>query len=168
MLTVESALALFSMLAISSISLFVAQRIHVPHTVFLVGVGVVMAILTHIPELSFFGEFTLTPELLFFIFLPTLIFESAYNINIKQLSRDAVAISVLAIVSLLVSATLIGIGLNYAFAFLGFDIPLILCLVFGAIISATDPVAVLALFKEYGAPRRLSLIFEGESIFNDG
>jgi len=39
---------------------------------------------------------------------------------------------------------------------------------FGAIVSATDPVAVLALFKEYGAPKRLSLLFEGESLFNDG
>ncbi len=168
MLTVESALALFSMLAISSISLFIAQRIRVPHTVFLVGVGVVLASLASLPYLGFFDDLTLTPELLFFIFLPTLIFESAYNINIKHLTQDALIISILAVVSLLVSTFLIAFGLDTVLMLVGFDIPFLLSLTFGAIISATDPVAVLALFKEYGAPRRLSLIFEGESIFNDG
>lgn len=168
MLTAESALALFLMLAISSISLFVAQRIKVPHTVFLVGIGVLLGALSFLPPLHFFNEFTLTPELLFFIFLPTLIFESAFNISIKHLTDDAPIISILSVVSLVVSALLIGIGMDFAFSFIGLDIPFIISLMFGAIISATDPVAVLALFKEYGAPRRLSLIFEGESIFNDG
>lgn len=168
MLTVETALALFSMLAISSISLFIAQRVKVPHTVFLVGVGVVLASLATLPYLGFLDDLTLTPELLFFIFLPTLIFESAYNINIKHLTQDALIISVLAIVSLIVSTFLIAFGLDTVLTIVGFDIPFLLSLTFGAIISATDPVAVLALFKEYGAPRRLSLIFEGESIFNDG
>ena len=168
MLTAESALALFSMLAISSISLLVAQRIRIPHTVFLVGIGILLAVFATFPYLHFLNDFTLTPELLFFIFLPTLIFESAYNINIKHLTRDALIISLLAIVSLLVSALVIGFGIDIVFTFIGLDIPFILALLFGAIISATDPVAVLALFKEYGAPRRLSLIFEGESIFNDG
>ncbi len=168
MLTVESALALFTMLAISSISLFVAQRIKVPHTVFLVGVGVLLASLAALPYLGFLDDLTLTPELLFFIFLPILIFESAYNINIKHLTQDALIISVLSIVSLIVSTFLIAFGLDAVLTMVGFDIPFLLSLTFGAIISATDPVAVLALFKEYGAPRRLSLIFEGESIFNDG
>jgi CPA1 family monovalent cation:H+ antiporter len=168
MLTVESALALFFMLAVSSISLFVAQRIKVPHTVFLVAVGVVLAGLASLPYLGFLDDLTLTPELLFYIFLPILIFESAYNINIKHLTQDAVIISTLSIVSLLVSALLIAFGLDFVLTAVGFEIPFLLSLTFGAIISATDPVAVLALFKEYGAPRRLSLIFEGESIFNDG
>lgn len=51
---------------------------------------------------------------------------------------------------------------------MGIEIPVIVALLFGALISATDPVAVLALFKELGAPKRLTLIFEGESLFNDG
>ena len=168
MLTAESALALFLMLAISSIALFIAQRIKVPHTVLLVGIGVVLASLSALPFLHFLDDLTLTPELLFFIFLPTLIFESAYNIPIKHLTSDALIISLLSIVSLVISAVAIAFGLDFVFTLIGLDIPFILSLVFGAIISATDPVAVLALFKEYGAPRRLSLIFEGESIFNDG
>lgn len=167
-MTAETALVLFLMLAISSISVFIAQRLKVPHTVFLVLVGVVLALLSQSPSLHFLTSLTLTPELLFFLFLPTLIFESAYNINIRHLTHDSLIIAILSIVSLLISAFAIAFGLDFVFAFLELDIPFMLSLVFGAIISATDPVAVLALFKEYGAPRRLSLIFEGESIFNDG
>ncbi len=167
-MTAESALVLFLMLAISSVSVFIAQRLKVPHTVFLVLVGVGLATLSLHPSLHFLGELKLTPELLFFFFLPTLIFESAYNINIRHLTQDAVIISMLAVLSLLVSTFAIAFGLDWVFGFMGFDVPFMLSLVFGSIISATDPVAVLALFKEYGAPRRLSLIFEGESIFNDG
>ena len=168
MLTAESALALFLMLAISSVSLFFAKRIKLPHTVLLVGIGVVLALLSSLPHFGFLDDLTLTPELLFFIFLPTLIFESAYNIHIKHLTSDALIITILSVVSLIVSALLIAFGLDIVLTLVGFDIPFILSLTFGAIISATDPVAVLALFKEYGAPRRLSLILEGESIFNDG
>jgi CPA1 family monovalent cation:H+ antiporter len=58
--------------------------------------------------------------------------------------------------------------MHYGFKLFDFHVPYELALLFGALISATDPVAVLALFKDYGAPRRLSLIFEGESLFNDG
>lgn len=168
MLTAGSALALFSMLAISSVSLFVAQRIRVPHTVFLVLIGVILALCARFPIFAFFNEFTLTPELLFFIFLPTLLFESSYNIPIKHLTKDATIIGILSIFSLIISTFAIAFGLDMVFSWAGIAIPFMLLLIFGAIISATDPVAVLALFKEYGAPRRLSLIFEGESIFNDG
>ena len=167
-MTAETALMLFLMLAISSVSVFIAQRLRVPHTVFLVLVGVGLAMLSTLPSLHFLGELRLTPELLFFFFLPTLIFESAYNINIRHLTSDAPIISLLAIVSLVISAFAIAFGLDFVFGLIGFEVPFMFSLVFGAIISATDPVAVLALFKEYGAPRRLSLIFEGESIFNDG
>src|SRR3990172_899101 len=168
MLTAESALALFVMLAISSLSLFIAQRLRIPHTVFLVAIGIVLGFLSVFQYLNFLAQFSLPPELLFFIFLPILIFDCAYNINIRHLTHDAVIISLLAVGSLLVSAFLIAVGIYFVFDLIGLDIPFILLLVFGAIISATDPVAVMALFKEYGAPRRLSLIFEGESIFNDG
>jgi len=85
----------------------------------------------------------------------------------RRLVADSGIISLLAIVSFGLSTLLIGGCLYLLFGWLSLDIPLIFTLLFGALISATDPVAVLALFKEYGAPRRLSLIFEGESLFND-
>ena len=167
MLTANATLAIFTMLGISSLAIFWAKRVKLPHTVFLVVIGLVLGLLAQIPAFSFFSEFTLTPELLFYLLLPTLIFESAYNINARRMVEDTTIILILSIVGLLVSTVVIGGALYYILALLGLQVPFIVTLLFGALISATDPVAVLALFKEYGAPRRLSLIFEGESLFND-
>jgi len=113
--------------------------------------------------LPFFGNFRLSPEIVFYLFLPTLVFESAFHLRFSEVRQNLTSISVLAIVSLLVSAGIIATGLH-----LLFHIPLLVAFLFGIIISATDPVAVLALFKEVGAPRRLRTIIEGESLFNDG
>ncbi len=167
MLTAPATLAIFTMLALSSFAVFWAKIVRLPHTVFLVLLGIGLGILSGVPGFSFFHEFTLTPELLFFLLLPTLIFESAYNINARRMVEDTVPVLLLAVISLLISTTLIGATLYYILPFFGFTVPFLVTLIFGALISATDPVAVLALFKEFGAPRRLSLIFEGESLFND-
>ncbi|MBP6924003.1 MAG: sodium:proton antiporter [Candidatus Pacebacteria bacterium] len=167
MLTIGSTLAIFLILGISSLALFWAKRLNLPHTVLLVIIGMGLGLLSYTHTFAFFGEFNLTPELLFYLLLPTLIFESAYNINARRMVEDAPIILILAIIGLLVSTGLIAGGLYYLLPFLGMEIPFMVALLFGALISATDPVAVLALFKEYGAPRRLSLIFEGESLFND-
>ncbi len=161
MLTIGSTLAIFLILGISSLALFWAKKLKLPHTVLLVLIGMGLGLLSHVPAFSFIGEFNLTPELLFYLLLPTLIFESAYNINARRMVEDAPIILILAIVGLLVSTGVIAVVLFYLLAFLGVQIPFMVALLFGALISATDPVAVLSLFKEYGAPRRLSLIFEG-------
>jgi CPA1 family monovalent cation:H+ antiporter len=167
MLTANATLAIFAMLGISSLAIFWARRVKLPHTVFLVVIGLILGLLAHFPVFHFFSEFYLTPELLFYLLLPTLIFESAYNINARRIVEDTPIVLILAIFGLLVSTILIGGAMYYILAWFGLHVPFILTLLFGALISATDPVAVLALFKEYGAPRRLSLIFEGESLFND-
>jgi len=163
-----SMLSLFSLLSISSATFFLSKRIKVPYTVLLVAIGVLLVPLSSIPLFSFIKEFPLTPSILFYIFLPILIFESAYNINTRRMMESIRSIALLSIVGLLISTFFIGFVLYAVFGYFGFEIPLMVALLFGALISATDPVAVLALFKEYGAPRRLSLIFEGESLFNDG
>jgi CPA1 family monovalent cation:H+ antiporter len=157
----------FLTLGLSSLAVFWARRFRLPHTVFLVLIGILLGLLSFIPEFHFIREFTLTPELLFFILLPTLIFESAYNISARRLTEDFPMVMVLAVVSLLVSTVIVATALFFVLEWIGLGVPFIIALLFGALISATDPVAVLALFKEYGAPRRLSLIFEGESLFND-
>ncbi len=167
MLTANATLAIFTMLGISSLAVFWARRVKLPHTVFLVIIGLILGLLAQIPAFHFFSEFTLTPQLLFYLLLPTLIFESAYNINARRIVEDAPIVLVLSILGLVLSTLVIGGAMYFLLTFLGFNVPFILTLLFGALISATDPVAVLALFKEYGAPRRLSLIFEGESLFND-
>lgn len=167
MLTAESALALFLMLAIASIAYYTASNVRQPYTVVLVIVGILLAIVSSFAPFHFLREFQLTPELLFFIFLPTLLFESAFNMNIRRIVDDWKPILILAVGGLLVSALAIGVGLWFVLGLIGLHVPFVVTLLFGALISATDPVAVLALFKEYGAPRRLTLLFEGESIAND-
>lgn len=165
---VEVFLAFFALVLISVGIFSVSKKIGVPYTVLLVLAGTALVPMTELPFLSFIRSFELTPELLFFVFLPILIFESAYNMNVREMAENVRSISFLSVLSLIISTVFIAIGLFYGLHFIGFDIPFIVALLFGSLISATDPVAVLALFKEYGAPRRLSLIFEGESLFNDG
>lgn len=167
MLTIGSTLTIFIMLGISSIALFLARRLDIPHTVLLVLIGTGLGFLSVFPYLSFVQEFKLTPELLFYLLLPTLIFESAYQMDIRKMVRDSKLILLLSVGSFLISTVLIAFGLQIALGWIDITVPISITLLFGALISATDPVAVLALFKEYGAPRRLSLIFEGESLFND-
>lgn len=167
MLTASAAFALFTMLAIASPVYYIAERLRIPYTVLLTFAGILLVPLSSIETFHFLREFTLTPELLFYIFLPTLIFESAYNMNLRRVVQESPSIMLLAVVGYLVSAFAIGGALWFAFDLLGLGIPFMVTLLFGALISATDPVAVLALFKEFGAPRRLSIIFEGESLMND-
>ncbi len=167
--TLPALLSVFSLLAISSGVYFLAERIRLPYTVILVATGTfVLVPLSMFAPFDFLREFTLTPELLLYVFLPILIFESAYNIDIRRLFENFIAISALSVISLLVSAVVAAAALFWLLPLIGLPVPFILCFLFGALISATDPVAVLALFKEIGAPRRLTLLFEGESIFNDG
>lgn len=165
---VEIFLAFFALVFISVGVFALAKRIGVPYTVLLVLAGTALVPMTELPFLAFIRSFELTPELLFFVFLPILIFESAYNMNVREMAENVRSISLLSVLSLVISTVFVALGLFYGLRLVGFEIPFIVALLFGSLISATDPVAVLALFKEYGAPRRLSLIFEGESLFNDG
>ncbi|MBM4207096.1 MAG: sodium:proton antiporter [Gammaproteobacteria bacterium] len=145
----------------------IAIKIRIPYTVLLVIVGSFLVPLSQLETFSFIDEFQLTPESLFFVFLPILIFESAYNMKFRNVKENKYSMGVLAVFGLLISAVFIGFTGQWAFHELGFEVPLLVTMLFGAIISSTDPVAVLSLFKEYGAPHRLTLIFEGESLFND-
>lgn len=167
MLELSTLLIAVATLAISSFAVFWAKSLKIPHTVLLVAIGVGIGLLSTLPSFSFLESFHLTPEVLFYVFLPILIFESAYNISARKLAEDALPITLLSVVGLLISTAAIGFGLVFALGFVGIELPLMIGLLFGALISATDPVAVLALFKEFGAPRRLALVFEGESLFND-
>lgn len=160
-------LSLFSLMLISLAVFMLSQKLKLPYTVLLVIAGSLLVPISHLEFFSFITSFELTPELLFFVFLPILIFESAYNMNIRHVTENIYSIGSLAVVGLLVSTLFVGIAGHYAFDMAGFEVPMLALLLFGAIISSTDPVAVLALFKEYGAPQRLTLIFEGESLFND-
>ncbi|WP_428354438.1 cation:proton antiporter [Methyloprofundus sp.] len=167
-MTLDVYLSVFTLMLFALGINIISLKTRLPYTVLLVIGGSLLVPLSKIDFFSFITSFQLTPELLFFVFLPILIFESAYNIKIRNIKENKYTISILAILGLLISTLFIGFVGQWAFSLLGFEIPLLVTLLFGAIISATDPVAVLSLFKEYGAPHRLTLIFEGESLFNDG
>ncbi|MFA5924883.1 MAG: cation:proton antiporter [Methylococcaceae bacterium] len=160
-------LSLFSLMLISLAVFILAKKLRMPYTVLLVVCGSILVPISKIDVFSFITSFQLTPELLFFVFLPILIFESAYNMSVRSITENIYSIGLLAVVGLIVSTLFVGVAGYYVFKLAGFEVPMLALLLFGAIISSTDPVAVLALFKEYGAPRRLTLIFEGESLFND-
>ncbi|RFB04469.1 cation:proton antiporter [Parvularcula marina] len=103
-----------------------------------------------------------TADVILFIFLPALVFESSLSLDLRKLRKELGAILFLAVFGVLISATIAGFSLQQ---FSGAAI--VTCLLVGAIVSATDPVAVIALFKDLGAPKRLTILVEGESLFND-
>lgn len=162
-----SILSLFFLLTISVFTYIFSKKINFPYTVSLLIVGLILIPLSKIELFSFINDFELTPNILFYVFLPILIFESAYNMNYRQIMKNWKSISGLAIFGLLISAVIIAGAMYFIFPFFGLPIPFLVCLLFWSLISATDPVAVLSIFKSIGAPRRLTLIFEWESLFND-
>ncbi|HXJ83589.1 MAG TPA: cation:proton antiporter [Candidatus Methylomirabilis sp.] len=159
--------ALMSILAVGFLGTWAASRLRVPHSVFLVILGVAagMAIRGHAGATStYIGHLTeVFPDLVVLVLLPPLIFEAAYGLDFDQLRIDLLPLTALSIVALGLSTAFIGYGLHWVFR-----LELLPSLTFGALISATDPIAVVALFKEVGAPRRLSTLVEGESLLNDG
>ncbi len=146
-----------------------ARRWNFPYTVALVLVGLVLG------SLHVLNAPRLTHDLLFLVFLPGLIFEAAYHLDFDALWRDRVPIFSLVIPGVItaigLTATLLVVVSSGASLLPQSVLPPIswpLALVFGAAIAATDPIAVVAIFKQLGAPQRLSLLTEGESLLNDG
>jgi Na+:H+ antiporter len=159
----ELILVVMGLLSVAMIAAAICKNIPVPYTVFLVILGIILGLIArHNHEFEVLLEFQLTPDLVLFLFLPALIFESAINMDARLLMKDIIPVLVLAIPAMLISAGLIGVGL-----WLIQDFNIFHALLFGALISATDPVAVIALFKELGAPQRLTILVEGESLLND-
>ncbi len=107
----------------------------------------------------------LDPHLILFLFLPTLIFESAYSLEPHLLKRALPQISLLALPGMLISALLTALLVRWL---LPWDWSWPLAFLFGALISATDPVAVVALLRDLSSRKRLETLLEGESLFNDG
>jgi CPA1 family monovalent cation:H+ antiporter len=139
------------------------RRLTLPDSVVLVLAGMGLAELArHWPAVALLAELHLSPDLVFFVLLPALVFESGLNLDTRRLLKNLAPIVALAVPALVLSTAAIGVGLWWLS---GMD--LLVALLFGALISATDPVAVVALFREVGAPARLGVLVEGESLFND-
>lgn len=144
------------LVAATFVSLFV-RRVHVPYTVALVVVGLIMG------WFHLFAEQPLSRDMILTIFVPPLLFEGTLAMDVRMMRTDWREVSLLAGLMTLLCFIFLSVLAHAAF---GYAWPVAFLL--GAILSPTDPVSVLALMRELGAPRRLSLMLEAESCFNDG
>jgi Na+:H+ antiporter len=144
-------------LLVTAVVGMLARRLRVPTTVGLVLAGIGLALLPGTIGI------TLTKDLIFDAFLPPLVFEAALYINWRELRKDSAIILILATAGVLLSAGVTTAGMHY-FARWSWDGAIL----FGILIAATDPVSVIATFKEIGVHGRLRLLVEAESLFNDG
>ncbi|HZC07315.1 MAG TPA: cation:proton antiporter [Ktedonobacterales bacterium] len=151
--TVETLLVLLLIVFVVAV---IVQRIRLPYTVALVVVG-------FLGLRPGFLEVSLTPDLILLVFLPVLLFEGAYNVPANRLWRNVLPITLLAVPGVLIGTLVTGAIIHFALN-LSWQVGFL----FGALISSTDPIAVVALFRDLGVPRRLALLIEGESLFNDG
>ncbi|MFG6104206.1 sodium:proton antiporter [Leptothoe sp. EHU-05/26/07-4] len=143
-------------LGVATLSRVVSWLRNIPYTLLLLLVGLGLAVLN-------VRLVNLSPELILFIFLPPLLFEAAWNIKWENLKRDWVPIVLYAVIGVVICIGALLWGLiNFAGASLA------TALLVGASLSATDPVSVVALFRELGVNKRLTTLMEGESLFNDG
>ncbi|MGB2928574.1 MAG: sodium:proton antiporter [Desulfobacterales bacterium] len=133
---------------------------HLPYTIFLTLVGLVIGVLGIGPKIE---ETGFGHELIFFVFLPPLLFQGAFHMNLNSLLKQFWPIVCFAVPGVIVSTLMVGGVVGW----LGGVSSMMVAILFGALISPTDPVSVLALFKEVGAPDDLKTLVEGEALFND-
>jgi CPA1 family monovalent cation:H+ antiporter len=100
--------------------------------------------------------------------LSLLLFAGALHIDLAQLRQYRWQVAAFALAGTLASTVVVGVAAWLVLPWIGFTVPLLHCLVFGALISPTDPIAVMGILKSAGAPRNLELVIAGESLFNDG
>lgn len=145
------------MLLVALAVILVTRRLSVPYTLGLVVVGLGMSFLTSPQTLH------LTPDLVLFVFLPALLFEGAWSSSVRHLRENWIPIFLLAVPGLLLELLLIALPLHFFTGLIWEDAFLL-----AAILTPTDPVAVLGLFRQLKVNVQLSTIIEGESLFNDG
>ena len=140
------------------------KNIIIPGVAILMFLGATLVVvpnLTHEVE-NFYSLVERTPQIILYVIIPILIFESGRKLSIKQIKSEAIPIGFFSIIGVIITILIIGIAVTTIF-----QIPFIDGLLFGTILAATDPVAVGIIFKKFPIPHRLNLIIEGESLFND-
>ena len=156
---IQQELGVVILLSIAAlVAIFVRRFVRLPYTVALVIVGLVLSFFP-----NFLG-FEISSDLILAILVPPLIFEASMHIGWAELRRELPAILLLAVVGVLLSTFIVGEIVTLTLD----EIPFTAAIAFGALISATDPVAVIAFFRSLGVSKRLSLLVEGESLLNDG
>ena len=145
------------LLLIAAVVAMLTRRLRLPYSVGLVVAGIILAISPFAPKVY------LTKDLIFTALLPPLLFEAAFYLHWNELRRNFAVIVVLATLGVLLSAGLTATGMHYLMHW-----QWISALAFGILIAATDPISVIATFKEAKAHGRLLVLIEAESLFNDG
>jgi CPA1 family monovalent cation:H+ antiporter len=170
---ITTVFATTTLLGLVSLLLPLASRLAVPYAVLLAVVGIVLGVAVGtastmadgnhvVGMLQILGSLQLSSESFLYIFLPTLLFETALNVDVRRLVDEIAPVLLMAVLAVVVSTFVVGLALWPAS-----NVGLVACLMLGAILATTDPVAVVAIFRDIGAPRRLSTLVEGESLFND-
>jgi CPA1 family monovalent cation:H+ antiporter len=154
-----SVLEIFVVLvAAATVVAIVARRFTIlPYSIGLVGLGVAVSAIQ--PPL----DLEIAPDVLLAVLIPGLIFEAAYRIDLRDLVPNLPAVAVLATMGVLVTAGTVALALNIATG-----LPFALAFLVGAMLAATDPAAIIAVFSRLRAPRRLTALIEAESLLNDG
>ncbi len=145
------------LLLIAAVVSMIARRLRLPYTVGLVAAGLLLAVFPQTLKLE------LTKELIFTALLPPLIFEAAFQMEWKEIRKDFAVTLTLATVGVVLSAGLVAVGVHYLAGW-SWETALLI----GVLLSATDPVSVIATFKEARVEGRLRMLVEVESLFNDG
>lgn len=156
----DSEVAIVLLLGISAVVAVAVRRVRLPYTVALVVAGLGLAF---VPEGSPI-QIDISADLILAVLVPPLLFEATVHISWGRLRRDLAPVLLFALVGTLIGAFLVG-GLVNRFVD---GVPWAAAVAFGALISATDPVAVIAFFRSIGVSKRLTILVEGESLFNDG
>jgi CPA1 family monovalent cation:H+ antiporter len=151
----------------------IAARLRLPYSVILavlgmlIGAGAIFFLHTELtdalnPVAEAILGLPIRSNVFLYVFLPTLLFQATLGMNLRRMVDDWVPILVLAVVAVFVATLSVGFALAWAST-----LPLAACLLIGAIVSTTDPSAVVSIFRSLSAPRRLARIIEGESLLND-
>jgi len=146
-----------SLLGAAVIVAIIARRMRLPYTVGLVLTGQGLAVA------GLETGVMLTHDFIFEVILPPLLFEAALSIRWRELRQDMLPVVVLSTLGVVISAVVVAAGMVKFLAW-----PAAPAVVFGVLIAATDPIAVLAMFKDTGIKGRRRLLVESESLFNDG
>ena len=170
-LPVDIIFAVAVLLALVSLAMPIARALGLPYTVFIAALGLVLGAGVTVPEMApgAIGDFLtalaavrLPSEGLLALFLPPLLFSAGLSVDVRRLTDDLAPVLALAVLAVIVCALLVGFGVSQVTG-----AALLTCLLLGAIVSTTDAAAVVAIFRELGVPRRLVVLVEGESLFND-
>jgi CPA1 family monovalent cation:H+ antiporter len=151
---------LVGLLALAAVVAIVARPLRLPYTVGLVVAGLIVGLLA---RAAGFPDVDVSPEIVLLVLLPGLVFDAAYRLRIAELRRWFAGLALLAIPGVVISAAAVAALLTFGTG-LRFDLAFIV----GAMVSATDPAAVVATFKRLPVPPSLSTLVDGESLLNDG